>query len=183
MIGGRPSFRCQALALFILHADHPSNLSPVTPLPQACSEEDAEISINSFSPDSIASLPMCDRRAYWTSSDSNRTFELVPSDYAMLKILTLSATGGDTIWASGYEIYDRLSPPMREMLKGLTAPHDAKFFLDEAERLGNPVRRGKRGSPLNHGSSLQAVHRGIRTNRLLSVSRTSFKPALTSVQL
>lgn len=96
---------------------------------------------------------------------SDITFEPVPSDYAMLKIHTLPATGGDTMWASGYEVYDRLSPPMRQMLEGLTATHDAKFFLDEAERLGNPIRQGKRGSPLNHGTSLSAVHPVIRTNR------------------
>lgn len=96
---------------------------------------------------------------------SDITFEPVPSDYAMLKIHTLPSTGGDTLWASGYEVYDRLSPPMRDMLKGLTATHDAKFFLDEAARLGNPIRQGTRGSPLNHGSQLSAVHPIIRTNR------------------
>jgi hypothetical protein len=69
------------------------------------------------------------------------------------------------LWASGYEIYDRLSPKMREFLEGLTATHDAKFFLEEAERLGNPLRDGIRGSPLNYGSSLEAVHPVIRTNR------------------
>ena len=92
------------------------------------------------------------------------TFEPVPSDYAMLKIHTLPPTGGDTLWASGYEIYDRLSPPMQTFLEGLTATHDAKFFLDEAERLGNPLRKGIRGHPLNHGDSLTAVHPVIRTN-------------------
>ncbi len=69
------------------------------------------------------------------------------------------------LWASGYEIYDRLSPKLREFLEGLTATHDAKFFLEEAERLGNPLRDGIRGSPLNYGSSLEAVHPVIRTNR------------------
>ncbi|PMD50898.1 alpha-ketoglutarate-dependent taurine dioxygenase [Hyaloscypha bicolor E] len=92
------------------------------------------------------------------------TFEPVPSDYAMLKIHTLPATGGDTLWASGYEIYDRLSPKMREFLESLTATHEARFFLEEAERLGNPLRDGIRGSPLNRGSSLEAVHPVIRTN-------------------
>jgi len=106
----------------------------------------------------------------------------------MLKIHTLPATGGDTVscpwnasnpsdfflelwswrvlqlWASGYEIYDRLSPPMQSFLESLTATHDAKFFLDEASRLGNPLRSGIRGSPLNYGSSLEAVHPVIRTN-------------------
>lgn len=93
------------------------------------------------------------------------SFEKVPSDYAMLKIHTLPPTGGDTLWASGYEVYDRLSPPVRAMLEGLTATHDAKFFLDEAERLGNPLRKGIRGSPLNQGDGLTAVHPVIRTNR------------------
>ena len=82
----------------------------------------------------------------------------------MLKIHTLPATGGDTLWASGYEIYDRLSAPMQKFLEGLTATHDAKFFLDEAERLGNPLRDGIRGSPLNFGAALQAVHPVVRTN-------------------
>lgn len=92
------------------------------------------------------------------------TFEPVPSDYAMLKIHTLPPTGGDTLWASGYEIFDRLSPAMQTFLEGLTATHDATFFLEEAERLGNPLRKGLRGSPLNHGDSLKAVHPVIRTN-------------------
>ncbi|KAK0653996.1 hypothetical protein QBC41DRAFT_377707 [Cercophora samala] len=95
---------------------------------------------------------------------SDITFEPVPSDYAMLKIHTLPATGGDTLWASGYEVYDRLSEPMREMLSKLTATHDAKFFLDEARNLGNPLRECERGSPLNKGAELTAVHPVIRTN-------------------
>ncbi|KAK1464339.1 TfdA family Taurine catabolism dioxygenase TauD [Colletotrichum melonis] len=92
------------------------------------------------------------------------SFEQVPSDYAMLKIHTLPATGGDTLWASGYEIYDRLSPPMQKFLEGLTATHDATFFHDEARRLGNPLREGLRGSPLNKGSELKSIHPVIRTN-------------------
>lgn len=83
----------------------------------------------------------------------------------MLKIHTLPDTGGDTLWASGCEIYDRLSPEMARFLEGLTATHDATFFHDEAARLGNPLRKGIRGSPLNVGSSLTAVHPVIRTNR------------------
>ncbi|ROW04919.1 hypothetical protein VPNG_07013 [Cytospora leucostoma] len=92
------------------------------------------------------------------------SFEPVPSDYAMLKIHTLPETGGDTIWASGYEIYDRLSPALRTLLEGLTATHDAKFFLEEARLLGNPLRKDIRGSPLNQGDGLTAVHPVIRTN-------------------
>lgn len=85
----------------------------------------------------------------------------------MLKIHTLPATGGDTLWASGYEIYDRLSPAMQKFLEDLTATHDANFFLEEAERLGNPIRKGIRGNPLNFGEALTAIHPVIRTNREL----------------
>ncbi|KAH7264907.1 peptidase family M1-domain-containing protein [Fusarium redolens] len=95
---------------------------------------------------------------------SDITFEKVPSDYAMLKIHTLPKTGGDTLWASGYEVYDRLSDPMKKFLEGLTATHDASFFHDEARRLGNPIRKGIRGSPLNQGENLTSVHPLIRTN-------------------
>jgi alpha-ketoglutarate-dependent taurine dioxygenase len=89
----------------------------------------------------------------------------VPSDYAMLKIHTLPATGGDTLWASGYEVYERLSPAMQSMLEGLTATHDASFFHEEARNLGNPIRKGIRGSPLNVGEGLRSVHPVVRTNR------------------
>ncbi|ORY68385.1 TfdA family taurine catabolism dioxygenase TauD [Pseudomassariella vexata] len=99
-----------------------------------------------------------------TGWHSDITFEKVPSDYAMLKIHTLPQTGGDTLWASGYEIYDRLSDPMKKLLEGLTATHDANFFHEEAERLGNPLRKGIRGSPLNQGGDLKTVHPVIRTN-------------------
>ncbi|CAI7648931.1 unnamed protein product [Penicillium discolor] len=95
---------------------------------------------------------------------SDISFEHVPSDYAMLKIHTLPETGGDTLWASGYEVYDRLSPEMARFLEGLTATHDATFFHDEARRLGNPLRKGIRGSPLNQGEELKATHPVIRTN-------------------
>lgn len=98
------------------------------------------------------------------------SFERVPSDYAMLRIHTLPETGGDTLWASGYEVYDRLSPEMAGFLEGLTATHDASFFHEEARRLGNPLRKGIRGSPLNVGEDLSAVHPVVRTNRMFSPS-------------
>ncbi|PMD49827.1 TauD-domain-containing protein [Hyaloscypha bicolor E] len=59
------------------------------------------------------------------------TFEHVPSDYAILQIKTLPEdAGGDTLWASGYEVYDRLSPTWQRIADGLTATHYAPGFLD-----------------------------------------------------
>jgi hypothetical protein len=69
------------------------------------------------------------------------------------------------LWASGYEVYDRLSPATAAYLEGLTAIHEANFFNGIAERLGYPIRDGVRGSVLNQGKNLQAVHLVIRTNR------------------
>lgn len=52
---------------------------------------------------------------------------------------------------------------MQIRLKDLTATHDAKFFLDEALRLGNSSRKGIRGHSLNQGERLTAVHSVVRT--------------------
>jgi alpha-ketoglutarate-dependent taurine dioxygenase len=107
-----------------------------------------------------------DRSLFATNAwHSDITFEPIPSDYAMLKLHTLPETGGDTMWASMYEAYDKLSPAMARWLETLTATHDANFFHDEARRLGIKIRTGHRGSPFNQGDNLQASHPIIRTNR------------------
>ncbi|ORY41193.1 taurine catabolism dioxygenase [Rhizoclosmatium globosum] len=51
------------------------------------------------------------------------TFENVPSDYALLRLRHVPPEGGDTIWASAYEVYERLSPAFQKFLEGLTATH------------------------------------------------------------
>ena len=61
----------------------------------------------------------------------------MPSDYAILKIHTLPEdVGGDTLWASGYEAYDRLSPTWQKFVDGLTATH---FQVGIASILGMKV--------------------------------------------
>lgn len=96
--------------------------------------------------------------------DCSITFEKTPSDYAVLKIHTLPETGGDTLWASAYEAYDRLSIPYRTMLESLTALHSAKRFNTIAARYGRKVRTEARGAPDNIGDDLCAIHPVIRTN-------------------
>jgi len=86
------------------------------------------------------------------------TFEKIPSDYATLKIHTTPETGGDTLWASAYEAYDRLSPEFAKFLEGLTAKHDANWFYDIAEAQGNKIRTVERGAPANVGGDLSAIH-------------------------
>ncbi|KAI5845345.1 TfdA family taurine catabolism dioxygenase TauD [Tricharina praecox] len=91
------------------------------------------------------------------------TFENVPSDYATLKVHTQPATGGDTLWASGYEVYDRLSPSFRAYLETLSAVHNADRFKEVAAARGHTLRN-HRGAPENNDLELTAVHPVIRTN-------------------
>ncbi|KII91214.1 hypothetical protein PLICRDRAFT_156126 [Plicaturopsis crispa FD-325 SS-3] len=97
---------------------------------------------------------------------SDITFENVPSDFAILKIHTLPPTGGDTLWASAYEAYDRLSPPFAKYLEGLTAVHDGNKFRTGAKANGTEsnLRAGPRGHPTNVGLDFRTVHPVIRTN-------------------
>lgn len=65
--------------------------------------------------------------------------------------------GGDTLWASGYEAYDRLSPAMQRFLEGLTAEHEGNFFHQVAKKEGRPLIVDARGSPKNVGDDLRAI--------------------------
>jgi alpha-ketoglutarate-dependent taurine dioxygenase len=92
------------------------------------------------------------------------TFEHIPSDYAILKMRVLPSSGGDTLWASGYETFDRISRPYQKFLEGLTATHDNPSFVASSQRLGFAIHPGPRGAPENVGTDLIAIHPIIRTN-------------------
>jgi len=78
---------------------------------------------------------------------------------------TLPSSGGDTLWANGYEVYSCLSAPLTHMLEGLTALHDVKErYVKASERNGNPLRNDERGHPLNVGDDLCAIHPVIRVS-------------------
>lgn len=98
---------------------------------------------------------------------SDIQFEVCPADYTSLRLTQLPADGGgDTLWASGYEIYDRFSKPYQKFFEGLTATYIGDGFIRAAER--DPERAilydKPRGSPLNVGKELTAVHPVVRTN-------------------
>ncbi|KJA15909.1 hypothetical protein HYPSUDRAFT_207494 [Hypholoma sublateritium FD-334 SS-4] len=92
------------------------------------------------------------------------TFEPIPSDYAILKLHTLPPVGGDTLWASGYEAYDKLSKPYQKFLEGLTAEHEAEQFNRIIKLRGLTFPEAPRGAPENIGTVLKATHPVIRTN-------------------
>lgn len=58
-----------------------------------------------------------------------------------MKIDTLPAVGGDTLWASGYTAYDRLSPAWQKFLEGLEAVHSGDVHRETARITGYPLRR------------------------------------------
>lgn len=70
----------------------------------------------------------------------------------------------DTLWASGYEVYDRISEPYQKFLEGLTATYAQPGFNKVAEENSFKVFHGPRGAPENVGDALSAVHPVIRTN-------------------
>lgn len=70
----------------------------------------------------------------------------------------------DTLWASGYEIYDRLSTPYQKFLESLTVTFEQPGFAAAAERGGFTLYDKPRGNPKNIGSILKAVHPVVRTN-------------------
>ncbi|CAM0141669.1 hypothetical protein VKS41_007904 [Umbelopsis sp. WA50703] len=95
---------------------------------------------------------------------SDITFEPIPSDYTILRLVELPKTGGDTLWASGYEVYDRLSKPYQKFLESLTATYAQPGFNKAAENNGFELYSKPRGAPENVGTNLEAIHPVIRTN-------------------
>ena len=70
----------------------------------------------------------------------------------------------DTLWASGYELYDRISAPLQRFFESLTATYAQPKFNEAAKANGFNVHEGPRGAPENVGSDLSAVHPVVRTN-------------------
>lgn len=96
---------------------------------------------------------------------SDSTFENVPSDFSFLKMEETPPHGGDTLWCSGYEVYDRISPSFRSYLETLTATCAQPVFKSAATAGGYEVM-SPRGSPLNVGDEFAPKHPVVRTNRI-----------------
>ncbi|KAE8339487.1 hypothetical protein BDV24DRAFT_175998 [Aspergillus arachidicola] len=93
--------------------------------------------------------------AVWHSDIS---FEKAPADFSSLRLVQLPKTGGDTLWASGYEIYDRISKPYRAFLETLSATHAGVGFMRLAQTGKFHLYEKERGAPVNVGGDLSAVH-------------------------
>lgn len=107
-----------------------------------------------------------DRRGGAASWHSDIQFEEYPADYTSLRLKELPSTGGDTLWASGYEIYDRFSDPYQKFFEGLTATFSGEGFhrVVASNPESNKLYEGARGHPENVGTELSSVHPVVRTN-------------------
>lgn len=86
---------------------------------------------------------------------SDLTCEAAPSIFAILHMKKCPEFGGDTLWANMYKAYEALSPPMRDMIDGLSALHDAGPHLAPERKAIHPVVRrhpetGRKSLFVNH---------------------------------
>jgi len=94
---------------------------------------------------------------------SDSLFENCPSDFSFLRMQDTPPAGGDTLWCSGYEIYDRMSPSFRSYLETLTATCAQPVFKSACETGGYEVM-SPRGSPLNKDYEFAPSHPVVRTH-------------------
>jgi len=91
-------------------------------------------------------------------------WEVYPADYSCLWMSAVPPTGGDTIWANAYEMYDRLSEPLQKYLSTLKVFASSPTIKGGAEKSGFKVITENRGHPENCGDNFTAEHTVIRTN-------------------
>jgi len=72
---------------------------------------------------------------------------------SILYLKEVPPEGGDTLFASMYAAYDKLSPPIKQLVEGLTAIHD-----------GEPVYRGRFGYAATEKGFPKAEHPVVRTH-------------------
>lgn len=93
-------------------------------------------------------------------------YEVKPPDYSCLRMTQLPPNGGDTLWASGYDLYDHYSKPYQRLFEGLTTTNVSDGYVNAAKADPERVQlfEGPRGAPENIGGHLSAVYPVVRTN-------------------
>ncbi|CAO3685042.1 unnamed protein product [Umbelopsis vinacea] len=100
---------------------------------------------------------------------SDVTYEKNPAGLTFLKIDTLPSVGGDTLWASGYAAYDKLSPAFQKFIEGLEAVHSGLDQSNAAARAGHTVRR----------TPIETVHPVVRTHPVTGWKSLFVQPGFT----
>ncbi|TGO45094.1 hypothetical protein BOTNAR_0701g00010 [Botryotinia narcissicola] len=97
-----------------------------------------------------------------TGKPKESSLHRVTSDYSTLYMRTIPSTGGDTLFASAYEVYDRISPAYQKFLETLTCTFMPVGYQPNPEH--KALYEVERGHPLNIDQSLTASHPVVRTN-------------------
>ncbi|VVT57040.1 uncharacterized protein SAPINGB_P005504 [Magnusiomyces paraingens] len=97
---------------------------------------------------------------------SDITFEPVPADYSALKIVQQpdEGSGGDTLFANGYALYERFSKPYQKFLEGLKGTYAQPGFELFGKANNFLLYSQPRGAPENIGDRLTSSHPIVRTN-------------------
>ena len=103
------------------------------------------------------------RQTHANEWHSDMTFEMATPDFSALRFTIVPEVGGDTNWASGYELYDRLTPAYRRFLEEIVVGvRGTPNLRDMCQK--EDVDWETRGSPLNNHTSLHARHGVVRTH-------------------
>ncbi|TPX72628.1 hypothetical protein SpCBS45565_g00280 [Spizellomyces sp. 'palustris'] len=101
---------------------------------------------------------------------SDVTYELQPPAYTSFRVITTPpGGGGDTLWVSGYAVYDQLSPAFQQYLEGLSAIHSAHEQAQGAQASGTTVRR----------DPITTVHPLVRTHPVTGWKSVFVNPGFT----
>jgi len=96
-------------------------------------------------------------RASWWHTDV--TFVDTPPLGSILYMRELPEVGGDTMWASLQDAYDRLSPPIQQLCDQLIAVHHDPWFAAEVDQMGGYNWNGEFRKKLT-----PAIHPVVRTH-------------------
>ncbi|THC89725.1 hypothetical protein EYZ11_010828 [Aspergillus tanneri] len=145
--------------------------------------EEGKLHINAIHPEINSCLgndhALSDPEIYVVSSDHNRdkfddylntkkkqfasrgwhadtSYENIPSDYVGMKMVKAPKAGGDTLFASCYGAYDRLSEPWQKMADSLTSTHHEPDIMPLADK-GIKLWLGPRGHPENVGGKFEGT--------------------------
>ena len=81
---------------------------------------------------------------------SDVSCDLVPPMGSILRMHTVPASGGDTLFASMYAAYEALSRQMKKLLLGLTAVHDGGPYYREVNRMIGRDDKGREYPSAKH---------------------------------
>ncbi|KAJ2985568.1 hypothetical protein NUW58_g5460 [Xylaria curta] len=98
-----------------------------------------------------------------TEWHSDGSYEICPPDFTSLRMTDIPPTGGDTLFASCYELYDRLSEPYQKFFESLSATHEVPALRQAAETMEG-IYTGPRGAPANTDMLFRQSHPMVRTH-------------------